>query len=162
MIVCDLARAVICSAFLLVGPDNVWLAYPLLAALSVFARRFEPASSAALPNVVDPEDLPTANALAGSLWGTMLAVGAALGGVVATVFGRDTAFVVDAALVPAVGAVPVPASGARSRSRGPTTTSTRDRRGHARDGLRYARHGSARLGARRGQVRVRRAAGCSR
>ena len=35
MIVCDLVRAVICSAFLLVGPETVWLAYPLLAALSV-------------------------------------------------------------------------------------------------------------------------------
>ena len=96
MIVCDLVRAVICSAFLLVGPETVWLAYPLLAALSVFSAPFEPASSAAVPNVVDAEDLPSANAIAGSLWGTMLAVGAALGGVISTVFGRDTAFVVDA------------------------------------------------------------------
>ena len=45
---------------------------------------------------MDPADLPTANALTGSLWGTMLAVGAGLGGVVPTVFGRDVAFVVDA------------------------------------------------------------------
>jgi predicted MFS family arabinose efflux permease len=97
MIVCDLARTVICVAFLLVGPDNLWLAYALLATLSVFAAVFDPAQSAALPNVVDPPDLPTANALGGSLWGTMLAVGAALGGVVATIFGRNVAFTVDAA-----------------------------------------------------------------
>ena len=77
MIACDLARTVICASFLLVGPDNLWLAYVLLATLSIFAAVFDPASSAALPNVVDPEDLPTANALSGSLWGTMLAVGAA-------------------------------------------------------------------------------------
>jgi MFS family permease len=96
MIVCDLARAALCAAFLAVGPETVWLAYPLLAALSVFSAPFEPASSAAIPNVVEPEDLPTANAIGGSLWGTMLAVGAAVGGVVATVFGRDTAFVIDA------------------------------------------------------------------
>ncbi|HEY6566340.1 MAG TPA: MFS transporter [Actinomycetota bacterium] len=96
MIVCDLARAVLCVAFLAVGPDTVWLAYPLLAALSIFSAPFEPASSAAIPNVVDPADLATANAIGGSLWGTMLAVGAALGGVVSTVFGRDTAFVIDA------------------------------------------------------------------
>jgi MFS family permease len=96
MIVCDLARTVICFAFLLVGPDNLWLAYALLALLSVFAAVFDPAQSAALPNVVDPGDLPTANALGGSLWGTMLAVGAALGGVVATIFGRNVAFTVDA------------------------------------------------------------------
>ena len=97
MIVCDLARTVICAAFLLVGPDNLWLAYALLATLSIFAAVFDPASSAAMPNVVDPEDLPTANALSGSLWGTMLAVGAAAGGVVATLFGPNAAFAVDAA-----------------------------------------------------------------
>ncbi|HLB38854.1 MAG TPA: MFS transporter [Actinomycetota bacterium] len=97
MIACDVARTGICAAFLLVGPDNLWLAYALLVALSVFAAVFDPASSAALPNVVDPPDLPTANALSGSLWGTMLAVGAAAGGVVAAVFGRNVAFAVDAA-----------------------------------------------------------------
>jgi MFS family permease len=97
MIVCDLARVVVCASFLLVGPDTIWLAYPLLALLSVFGAPFDPASSAATPNLVDPQDLPTANALSGSLWGTMLAVGAGLGGIVATVFGRDAAFIVDAA-----------------------------------------------------------------
>jgi MFS family permease len=96
MIVCDLARTAICLAFLVIGPDNLWLAYVLLATLSLFAAVFDPAQSAALPNVVDPPDLPTANALGGSLWGTMLAVGAALGGVVATIFGRNVAFTVDA------------------------------------------------------------------
>lgn len=96
MIVCDLARTVICLAFLAVGPDNLWLGYVLVAALSVFAAVFDPASSAATPNLVEPEDLATANAMNGSLWGTMLAVGAALGGVVSTVFGRDAAFVMDA------------------------------------------------------------------
>jgi MFS family permease len=97
MILCDVARTLICVAFLAVGPENLWLAYVLLAGLSVFTAVFDPASSAAIPNVVDPEDLPTANALSGSLWGTMLAVGAALGGIVSTIFGRDTAFLVDAA-----------------------------------------------------------------
>ena len=96
MIACDIARAVICAGFLSVGPANLWLAYVLLVCLSLFAAVFDPAPSAALPNVVDPEDLPTANALGGSLWGTMLAVGAALGGVVAAIFGRDVAFIVDA------------------------------------------------------------------
>ena len=96
MIACDIARTGLCVAFLAVGPRNLWLAYVLLAALSVFAAVFDPASSASIPNVVEPNDLPTANALSGSLWGTMLAVGAALGGIVSTVFGRDTAFTVDA------------------------------------------------------------------
>jgi MFS family permease len=96
MVLCDLARTVICVAFLTVGPANLWLAYALLACLSLFAAVFDPAQQAALPNVVDPDDLPTANALGGSLWGTMLAVGAAVGGVVATLFGRNAAFTVDA------------------------------------------------------------------
>ena len=96
MVACDVARAAICVAFLAVGPDTLWLGYVLIAFLSVFAAVFDPASSAATPNLVEPEDLATANAMNGSLWGTMLAVGAAAGGVISTVFGRDTAFVVDA------------------------------------------------------------------
>ena len=96
MIVCDLGRAATCLGFLAVGPDTLWLAYALLVVLSLFAAVFDPAMSAALPNAVEPEDLATANALSGSLWGTMLAVGAAVGGVVSTVFGADTAFVADA------------------------------------------------------------------
>ena len=96
MIVCDLARIGICLSFLFVGAGTIWLAYPLLALLSVFGAPFDPASTAATPNLVDPRDLPTANALNGSLWGTMLAVGAGLGGIVATAFGRETAFAIDA------------------------------------------------------------------
>jgi Na+/melibiose symporter-like transporter len=51
MIVCDLARAVICVAFLLVGRDTIWLAYVLLPLLASFAAPFDPAFSAATPNV---------------------------------------------------------------------------------------------------------------
>src|SRR5207253_8348481 len=98
MIACDVARTGLCVAFLAVGPRNLWLAYVLLAALSVFAAVFDPASSASIPNVVEPNDLPTANALSGSLWGTMLAVGAAPGGIVSTAFGRDAPFTVGAVL----------------------------------------------------------------
>src|SRR5207247_1824859 len=76
---------------------NLWLAYVLIATLSMFTAVFDPASSAATPNLVDPADLGVANAMNGSVWGTMLAVGAALGGVIATIFGNDTAFLVDAA-----------------------------------------------------------------
>jgi MFS family permease len=57
----------------------------------------EPTSSASLPNLVDDDDLGEANVLMGASWGTMLAVGAAIGGLVAATFGRDVAFVVNAA-----------------------------------------------------------------
>jgi MFS family permease len=97
MVVADLARAVLCLGFLFVRSDStVWVAYALLACMATFSAGFEPASAAALPNLVEDEDLSTANALSGSLWGTMLAVGAALGGIVTALLGRDTAIVVDA------------------------------------------------------------------
>jgi MFS family permease len=98
MVAADVARALLCLGFLMVQSHAlVWLAYPLLAAMSCFSAAFEPASAAALPNLVDEDDLVTANALSGSLWGTMLAVGAALGGVVTAVLGRDAAIGIDAA-----------------------------------------------------------------
>jgi MFS family permease len=94
MIVADLARACLCLPLLLVrSQDQVWLVFVLQASISVFEACFEPASSAAIPNVVDPGDLAAANSLVGSAWGTMLAVGAAAGGVVVTLFGRDAAIV---------------------------------------------------------------------
>lgn len=96
MVVADLARAAICLGFLLVrGQDTIWLVYPLLAVMATFSAGFEPASQAALPNLVERKDLATANAMSGSLWGTMLAVGAGLGGLVTAVFHRDTAIVID-------------------------------------------------------------------
>ena len=98
MIGADLARAALCCGFLLVRePGDLWLAFVLLFALSSFSAVFDPASSAAIPNLVDPRDLATANALLGSAWGTMLAVGGAIGGVVAATLGRDAAFLVDGA-----------------------------------------------------------------
>ena len=97
MVVADVVRAVLCVGFLLVrSASTVWVAYLLLGAMATFSACFEPASAAAMPNLVEVQDLATANALSGSLWGTMLAVGAALGGVVAAVFGRDAAIVIDA------------------------------------------------------------------
>ena len=97
MVVTDLLRAVLCLGFLLVGStDTLWIAFIILGAISGLAAIFDPASSAAVPNLVDEEDLSTANTLAGSAWGTMLAVGAAIGGLVVATVGRDVAFIVDA------------------------------------------------------------------
>ena len=94
MIAADLARAALCLPLLLVNSqETVWLVFLLLAAISAFMACFEPAASASVPNVVDAEDLGAANTLIGSAWGTMLAVGAALGGLVVTFLGRDAAFI---------------------------------------------------------------------
>jgi len=119
MIAADLARAGLVLGFLLVqSEDTVWLIYVLLAAVAVFSAAFEPASAAALPNLVEDRDLSTANALSGSLWGTMLAVGAGLGGIVSAALGRDTAIVIDSIsfLVSALLIVRIRASFAEARA----------------------------------------------
>ena len=98
MIACDVARAIVCLCFLLAGtPETFWLIFVLLPLLSAFGVAFDPAVQAAAPNLVEPDDLPAANSLLGSAWGTMLAVGAALGGLVVATLGNDAAFVTDAA-----------------------------------------------------------------
>ncbi|HEX2193595.1 MAG TPA: MFS transporter [Candidatus Limnocylindria bacterium] len=98
LIAADLARVPVALGFLLARePGTLWIAFACVALLAVGAAVFEPASSAALPNLVDRRRLPEANVLIGSAWGTMLAVGAGLGGLVAVALGRDVAFVLNAA-----------------------------------------------------------------
>lgn len=91
----NIARAVICLGLLLaVDRDSVWIAFAVVALLAFGAAFFEPTVTASLPNVVTTADLPTANALIGSAWGTMVAIGAAIGGVVAATVGREATFLV--------------------------------------------------------------------
>ncbi len=73
------------------------LALVAVGSMAVAKAFYSPAASAALPNVVDAEDLPAANAVAGSSWGTMTIVGASLGGIVGAVFGPYASFGVTAA-----------------------------------------------------------------
>jgi MFS family permease len=106
MVGADLIRAVICLGFLFVHDGSqVWMAFVLQGALASLGAAFDPASAAAVPNLVEPEDLPAANVLVGSAWGTMLAIGAGLGGLVAAAFGRDAAFLGDAASFAASAAI---------------------------------------------------------
>jgi predicted MFS family arabinose efflux permease len=98
MVIADVARVPVALAFLLArDPDTLWIAFVAAGLLSLGAAVFEPTSSASLPNLVEEAELPEANVLIGSAWGTMLAVGAALGGLVAATLGRDVAFAVNAA-----------------------------------------------------------------
>ena len=75
---------------------SVALAIAAIIALGIGASFHDPVASAATPNLVAPEDLATAQSLMGAVWGSMLLVGAGLGGIVAEVFGMYTAFVIDA------------------------------------------------------------------
>jgi MFS family permease len=98
MVTSDLLRAVLALGMLAVRtPATVWIGIAALSGITALSAFFTPASHAALPNLVTGSQLGRANVLMGSAWGTMLAVGAAIGGVVATLMGRDTAFVINAA-----------------------------------------------------------------
>lgn len=99
MVVSDLMRAGIVISFLFVDrPERVWLIYVLTTAQFVLASFFEPSSSALMPGLVEgKEELMTANVLMSITWSSMLAIGAALGGVFAGIFGAETALVMDAA-----------------------------------------------------------------
>jgi MFS family permease len=91
-----LAQAVAALGLTTVGPGNLWLGYVCIIAIAALGSFVGPASSAAVPNLVQtPEELSAANAISGSLWGMMMAVGAALGGIFAELFGRDAAFVAN-------------------------------------------------------------------
>ena len=97
MITSDILRFVVVLGFLLVDDiGDLWLLYSLAVVEIALAGFFEPARSAIIPSLTPREDLVTANALSGSTWSVMLAVGAALGGVLVSVFGIKTAFVIDA------------------------------------------------------------------
>jgi len=81
MVGMNLVRAVVVLGFLLIDQpaDVPWL-YALLTGQVVAGAVFNPAKSAALPNITTPRELLTANVLMSATWSTMLAVGAALGG----------------------------------------------------------------------------------
>jgi MFS family permease len=97
MVVADLARAVLCLGFFLIRrPGQVWLVYVLAGVVTALGAVFTPASNAAIPNLVDREDLGTATIMAGAIWGTMLAVGSAIGGLVVAAFGREAGYIGDA------------------------------------------------------------------
>jgi MFS family permease len=98
MIVVDVIRTGACLLPLLARtPALLPFAYAGVVLISIGSAYFQPASQAALPNIVHPQDLGPANVLMGSTWGAMLAVGAAIGGLVTAKLGRDISFVIDAA-----------------------------------------------------------------
>src|SRR2546426_4718962 len=81
MIVADVLRGFLALGFFVIHTKSqIWMVYVLAGAITALGAVFEPASMAAMPNLVDREDLATANVMAGATWGTMLAVGSAIGG----------------------------------------------------------------------------------
>ena len=98
MIGADLVRGMMVLGLLFVRtPATVWLAYLVTGVTVAASGFFEPARSATVPSIVPRDQLVSANAVSTGTWSAMLAVGAALGGVVAATLGRDTAFVMNSA-----------------------------------------------------------------
>jgi MFS family permease len=96
LIATDLIRAVIVLGFLLVrDPSLVWLLYVLTALQLAVSGFFFPAKTAILPDLVPRKHLGAANAVSSATWSIMLALGAALGGLVAGQWGVYTAFTID-------------------------------------------------------------------
>ena len=97
ILVCvSIMQAVAALGLLLVGKDTIWLAFLSQSTVSALAAVVGPATESAIPNIArNDEELALANSLLGSTWGVMLAVGAAVGGVFASVFGRDAAFIAN-------------------------------------------------------------------
>jgi MFS family permease len=92
----SIIQAVAALGLLLVGKDTIWLAFLAQSTVSALAAVVGPATESAIPNIArNDEELRLANSLLGSTWGVMLAVGAAVGGVFASVFGRDAAFIAN-------------------------------------------------------------------
>src|SRR3954471_1677594 len=135
-------------ALLLVDSEaTLWIGYLGLCVISALGAFVGPAAQAAIPNLArTPEEHQTASIMFGSLWGAMLAVGAALGGLVAGLFGRNVAFIANAAsFALAVGVValirrPMQAS-REGGSAPPRIRSIADRR----EALGYARRDSTLL-----------------
>jgi len=92
----SLLQALSASLMLFHSFVGIWILFLAQCSIAGLAAFVSPATGAAIPNLTDnEEDLRKANALFGSTWGIMLAVGAALGGVFASAFGRNAAFIAD-------------------------------------------------------------------
>jgi MFS family permease len=98
MIAADAARAVLALGFLLAARlSSLAFIYAVGAALFSVSAFFNSAKRASIPNLVEGTDeLLAANSLSASTTAATIAVGSALGGVVATALGRDTVFVLNA------------------------------------------------------------------
>ena len=78
-------------------PEDVWLLYLLTGLQLGTGGFFFPTRNAILPDIVRQEELGAANTISSITWSTMLAIGAALGGLVAGIWGNQTAFIIDTA-----------------------------------------------------------------
>jgi MFS family permease len=96
LIITDVTRALTVLGFLLIrDAGQAWLLYALTAVQLGISGFFFPTRNAILPDLVPPRGLGAANAISSATWSVMLALGAAIGGLVSGYWGIYPAFVID-------------------------------------------------------------------
>lgn len=99
VIVTSLAQVIAALGMLLVRSEGtVFIAFISVSLIAGLAAFVAPAVQAAIPNLARTADeTRTATSLFGAMWGVMAAVGSGVGGLFAWAFGRDAAFIANAA-----------------------------------------------------------------
>ncbi len=96
MVTSNFAQVGLALSFLMVdGSEDIWWLIGLSGLMMLLHGAYMTAERAALPNIVAPEELATANALDAATWSTALATGAFLGGIIVAEYGTDVAFIID-------------------------------------------------------------------
>jgi MFS family permease len=105
MIFSNLLQIGLALSFILVdGEEDIWWLISISGIMMLLHGFYVTAERAALPNIVDEEDLLTANAIDSASWSASLCIGAMLGGIVVSKWGTDVAFILDS-LTFAIGAL---------------------------------------------------------
>ena len=105
MMVTNIVQVFLALGFILVdSASDMWWMISLSGLMMLLHGAYMTAERAAIPNVVSPEHLTTANALDAASWSTALCIGALLGGIVVSHWGTDAAFIIDSATF-AIGAL---------------------------------------------------------
>jgi len=97
LIISDVLRAlaVLGLLFTTQGPEFLPLIYVFTIAQFLVSSIFEPARNALMPSVLYRDELVIGNTLSSVTWSAMLAIGAIIGGIVAELFGIQTALIID-------------------------------------------------------------------
>ncbi|HEY2052779.1 MAG TPA: MFS transporter [Solirubrobacterales bacterium] len=94
MVACDIGQAVVFAAIATLPPFGVLIA--LTALTTVLQTSYGPARTALVPNLVEPDELITANALLGTATNLYVAVGPLVGGLLFATIGPSAALLVNA------------------------------------------------------------------
>lgn len=96
IVTCDALSAPVAFSFLLVtDATRVWIVWVALTGLVILSSFRDPARTGVIPALVRPEALAGANALTGMSSGSVMLLGAAVGGVVAGWLGPRPAFIIN-------------------------------------------------------------------